>query len=113
MRTSLTARPRRPRRPAAPRSVRSRALRRRSPRDAAAASRLAEPPLALGQPHHRPAFWDHPHFQDRVVALWETIADHHRDNPWVAGDNLTALADSFALAHCDVRTSLVDQLRTG
>jgi hypothetical protein len=38
-------------------------------------------------PTHRPAFWDHPHFQDRVVAMWEVIADHYRDNPWVAGYN--------------------------
>lgn len=38
-------------------------------------------------PTHRPAFWDHPHFQDRVVALWEVIADHYKDNPWVAGYN--------------------------
>lgn len=36
---------------------------------------------------HRPAFWDHPHFQDRVVALWEVIADHYKDHPWVAGYN--------------------------
>jgi endoglucanase len=38
-------------------------------------------------PTHRAAFWDHPHFQDRVVAMWEVIADHYRDNPWVAGYN--------------------------
>ncbi|MFG1706290.1 glycoside hydrolase family 5 protein [Nonomuraea sp. M3C6] len=38
-------------------------------------------------PTHRPAFWDHPHFQDRVVAMWEHIADHYKDNPWVAGYN--------------------------
>jgi endoglucanase len=38
-------------------------------------------------PTHRPAFWDHPHFQDRVVALWEVIADHYKDHPWVAGYN--------------------------
>lgn len=36
---------------------------------------------------HRALFWEHPHFQDRVVALWEFIADHYRDNPWVAGYN--------------------------
>jgi aryl-phospho-beta-D-glucosidase BglC (GH1 family) len=38
-------------------------------------------------PTHQPAFWDHPHFQDRVVAMWEVIADHYKDNPWVAGYN--------------------------
>jgi aryl-phospho-beta-D-glucosidase BglC (GH1 family) len=32
-------------------------------------------------------FWAHPHFQDRVVHLWEAIAEHYRGNPWVAGYN--------------------------
>jgi aryl-phospho-beta-D-glucosidase BglC (GH1 family) len=38
-------------------------------------------------PTHVAAFWDHPHFQDRVVRLWEIIADRYKDNPWVAGYN--------------------------
>jgi endoglucanase len=38
-------------------------------------------------PTHRAGFWEHPHFQDRVVAIWEAIADHYKDNPWVAGYN--------------------------
>jgi Endoglucanase len=38
-------------------------------------------------PTHRALFWEHPHFQDRVVHLWEVLADHYRDNPWVAGYN--------------------------
>ena len=33
------------------------------------------------------SFWTHRTFQDRVVHLWEAIADHYRDNPWVAGYN--------------------------
>lgn len=33
-------------------------------------------------------FWQFSHFQDRLVNLWEAIADHYRDNPWVAGYNL-------------------------
>ncbi|MBO1752539.1 glycoside hydrolase family 5 protein [Actinotalea sp. BY-33] len=32
-------------------------------------------------------FWTHPHFQDRVVHLWEVLADRYKDNPWVAGYN--------------------------
>jgi endoglucanase len=36
---------------------------------------------------HRASLWEHPHFQDRVVAIWEAIADHYRDHPWVAGYN--------------------------
>ncbi len=39
-------------------------------------------------PTHRALFWEHPHFQDRVVNLWEAIADRYRGNGWVAGYNL-------------------------
>jgi endoglucanase len=39
-------------------------------------------------PTHLPAFWEHPHFQDRVVHLWQAIASRYRDHPWVAGYNL-------------------------
>ncbi|WP_026877647.1 glycoside hydrolase family 5 protein [Jiangella gansuensis] len=38
-------------------------------------------------PTHHAFFWDHRHFQDRVVHLWEALADHYRDNPAVAGYN--------------------------
>jgi endoglucanase len=38
-------------------------------------------------PTHVASFWTHPHFQDRVVHLWEAFADHYKDNPWVAGYN--------------------------
>ncbi len=38
-------------------------------------------------PTHVPGFWHHPHFRDRVLRLWEAIADHYKDNPWVAGYN--------------------------
>lgn len=33
-------------------------------------------------------FWQHKHFQDRAVWLWEKIAERYRGNPWVAGYNL-------------------------
>jgi endoglucanase len=39
-------------------------------------------------PTHRALFWEHRHFQDRVVHLWEAIADRYKDNAWVAGYNL-------------------------
>ena len=39
-------------------------------------------------PTHWAAFWDHKHFQDRVVNLWEVLARRYRDQPWVAGYNL-------------------------
>ncbi|HCI81120.1 MAG TPA: glycoside hydrolase family 5 [Ktedonobacter sp.] len=38
-------------------------------------------------PTHKALFWQHKHFQDRVVHLWEIIADRYKDNPWVAGYN--------------------------
>ncbi|MFC4586843.1 glycoside hydrolase family 5 protein [Sphaerisporangium corydalis] len=36
---------------------------------------------------HVASFWRHRHFQDRAVHLWEAIADHYKDDPWVAGYN--------------------------
>jgi hypothetical protein len=39
-------------------------------------------------PTHRALFWEHRHFQDRVVNLWEAIADRYKGDPWVAGYNL-------------------------
>jgi len=33
-------------------------------------------------------FWQHPHFQDRFVALWEQLAQRYQHNPAVAGYNV-------------------------
>lgn len=38
-------------------------------------------------PTHWDTFWDHRHFQDRVVHLWEVLADRYKDEPTVAGYN--------------------------
>lgn len=38
-------------------------------------------------PTHQALFWVHKHFQDRVVHLWETLADRYKDRPEVAGYN--------------------------
>jgi endoglucanase len=38
-------------------------------------------------PTHKALLWQHRHFQDRTVNLWEVIAARYRDNPWVAGYN--------------------------
>ncbi len=38
-------------------------------------------------PTHWASFWTHRHFQDRVIHLWEALADRYRGNPWVAGYN--------------------------
>ncbi len=37
---------------------------------------------------HVAAFWRHPHFQDRVVHLWQALAERFRGHTWVAGYNL-------------------------
>ena len=39
-------------------------------------------------PTHRALLWEHKDFQDRTVLLWEAIARHYRDEPWVAGYDL-------------------------
>ena len=36
-------------------------------------------------PSRQALFWQHKHFQDRAVWLWEIIADRYKNNPWVAG----------------------------
>ena len=36
-------------------------------------------------PSQQALFWQHKHFQDRAVWLWEKIAERYKDNPWVAG----------------------------
>lgn len=38
-------------------------------------------------PTHKALFWQHKHFQDRTVHLWEVIARRYQGNPWVAGYN--------------------------
>jgi endoglucanase len=38
-------------------------------------------------PTHQALFWRHPHFQERVIRLWEAIAERYRDRPEVAGYN--------------------------
>jgi endoglucanase len=38
-------------------------------------------------PTHWATFWEHAHFQDRVVHLWEALAERYRGNHWVAGYN--------------------------
>ena len=39
-------------------------------------------------PTHQALLWKHKDFQDRTVVLWEAIARHYRDEPWVAGYDL-------------------------
>ncbi len=33
-------------------------------------------------------FWQHPHFQERFIALWQEFARHYKGNPAIAGYNL-------------------------
>ena len=39
-------------------------------------------------PTHKALLWKHKDFQDRTVVIWEAIARHYRDQPWVAGYDL-------------------------
>ncbi|GKT90029.1 endoglucanase C [Colletotrichum tofieldiae] len=42
------------------------------------------------------AFWDHKHFQDRVINLWQVLAKRYAGNPWIAGYNpLNEPADMY------------------
>jgi len=36
---------------------------------------------------HKALFWDFKDFQDRVIQLWVALAEHYKDNTWVAGYN--------------------------
>ncbi len=39
-------------------------------------------------PTQKAFFWVYKEFQNRVVHLWEVIAEHYKDNPWIAGYDL-------------------------
>jgi len=39
-------------------------------------------------PTHKALFWEYKDFQDRTLHLWEVIADHYKNQPWVAGYDL-------------------------
>jgi endoglucanase len=39
-------------------------------------------------PTHVALFWKHKDFQDRALNLWQVIAKHYQDQPWVAGYDL-------------------------
>ena len=38
-------------------------------------------------PTSQALFWQHKHFQDRAVWLWEILAERYQGNPWIAGYN--------------------------
>jgi endoglucanase len=49
-------------------------------------------------PSRQASFWQHKHFQDRTVWLWEMLAERYKGNPWVAGyDPLNEPADPSGL----------------
>lgn len=39
-------------------------------------------------PTHKAMFWDHKEFQDRTVHLWQVMAEHYKNESWVAGYDL-------------------------
>jgi endoglucanase len=63
-------------------------------------------------PTHIPMLWSHPHFQDRVVHLWEALADRYKDNAWVAGYNpINEPADESRQVIGPFYTRLVNAIR--
>jgi endoglucanase len=63
-------------------------------------------------PTHQALFWRHPHFQERVIRLWEAIADRYRDRPEVAGYNpLNEPADESGQALPEFYERLVAAIR--
>ena len=61
---------------------------------------------------HRAVFWEQRQFQDRAVHLWEAIADHYKDQVWVAGYNLlNEPADESRQAIGPFYTKLVEAIR--
>lgn len=63
-------------------------------------------------PTHVASFWTHRHFQDRVVWLWEAIADRYRDRPEVAGYNpMNEPADATGERIGPVYARLADAIR--
>jgi endoglucanase len=61
---------------------------------------------------HRALFWEQRQFQDRAVHLWEAIADHYKDEVWVAGYNLlNEPADESRKAIGPFYTRLVEAIR--
>jgi endoglucanase len=63
-------------------------------------------------PTHVASFWTHRHFQDRVVHLWEVIADRYRDRPEVAGYNpVNEPADATGVRIAPLYQRLSDAIR--
>jgi len=63
-------------------------------------------------PSQQAFFWQHKHFQDRAVWLWEMIAARYKDNPWVAGyDPLNEPSDPTGVALDAFYTRVVAAIR--
>jgi len=63
-------------------------------------------------PSQQAFFWQHKHFQDRAVWLWEIIADRYKDNPWVAGyDPLNEPSDPTGTTITHFYQRVVDGIR--
>jgi endoglucanase len=59
-----------------------------------------------------PLLWEQRQFQDRVVWLWEQLADHYREEPWVAGYNiLNEPADAGGAILRPLYRRIVDAIR--
>jgi endoglucanase len=63
-------------------------------------------------PSNQAFFWQHKHFQDRAVWLWEILAERYKDNPWVAGyDLLNEPSDPDGEQICGFYDRLVPAIR--
>ena len=63
-------------------------------------------------PTHKALFWQHKHFQDRTVGIWEAIARRYKGNPGVAGYNpINEPYDPSELCIMPVYRRLVDAIQ--
>ena len=61
---------------------------------------------------HIPLLWTHKDFQDRLVWLWGQLAEHYKDNKWVAGYNpLNEPCDSYHTRLVSLYDRLHDTIR--
>lgn len=63
-------------------------------------------------PFFAPQLWSQRDYQDRTVAIWEAIAEHYREEPWVAGYNLiNEPADESTQALVELHARLAAAIR--
>lgn len=62
---------------------------------------------------HKALFWEFAQFQDTILYLWKELANHYKDNEWVAGYNpLNEPADSKGIRLTDFYTKVEKAIRS-